>query len=67
MTPLAFVFSWKFREMINFRETTVSRLGLELITYTNEDGLRQGITPFNRGSRHEVASADSHLKAVTAA
>ena len=53
--------------MINFRETTVSRLGLELITYTNEDGLRQGITPFNRGSRHEIASADSHLKAVTAA
>ena len=43
--------TWKFREMINFREETVDRLGLELITYTNEDGLRQGISPFSHGSR----------------
>jgi sulfate adenylyltransferase subunit 2 len=43
--------TWKFREMITFREETVSRLGLELITYTNEEGVRQGINPFTHGSR----------------
>lgn len=43
--------TWKFREMITFREATVARFGLELITHTNEAGLRQGITPFSHGSR----------------
>lgn len=43
--------TWKFSEMISFREATVSRLGLELITYTNEEGLRQKINPFTHGSR----------------
>ena len=43
--------TWKFREMISFREATVARFGLELITHTNEAGLRQGITPFSHGSR----------------
>ena len=43
--------TWKFREMISFRDATAVRHGLELITFTNEDGLRQGITPFSAGSR----------------
>ena len=43
--------TWKFREMISFREATVSRLGLELVTYTNQDGQRQKVTPFSHGSR----------------
>ena len=43
--------TWKFREMITFREATVAREGLELITYTNEEGVRQGVTPFSHGSR----------------
>jgi sulfate adenylyltransferase subunit 2 len=43
--------TWKFREMIAFREATVAREGLELITYTNEEGVRQGVTPFSHGSR----------------
>ena len=43
--------TWKFREMIAFREETVNRLGLELITHSNEDGLREGISPFSHGSR----------------
>lgn len=41
---------WKFREMIAFRETAVARAGVELITYTNEEGLRRGINPFTHGS-----------------
>ena len=42
--------TWKFREMIGFRDETVKRLGLDLIVHTNEDGLAQGITPFSHGS-----------------
>lgn len=43
--------TWKFREMIRFRDDLTRRLGLELIVYTNEEGLRQGINPFTHGSR----------------
>ena len=43
--------TWKFKEMIHFRNETVRRLGLELITHTNPDGLRDGISPLIHGSR----------------
>lgn len=43
--------TWKFREMIVFRNATAARLGLELITYSNDEALRQGVTPFTHGSR----------------
>jgi sulfate adenylyltransferase subunit 2 len=43
--------TWKFREMISFRDATAARLGMELITCSNEEGLRQGVTPFTHGSR----------------
>ena len=42
--------TWKFREMIAFREETVRRLGLNLIVHINEDGVRRGINPFDSGS-----------------
>jgi sulfate adenylyltransferase subunit 2 len=43
--------TWKFREMIQFREDWArKKLGLELIVYVNEDGVRQGIGPFTHGS-----------------
>jgi len=42
--------TWKFREMIRFRDETAHRLGLKLIVYTNEDGLARGIGPFTHGS-----------------
>jgi len=42
--------TWKFREMITFRDEIVARLGLDLIVYTNQDGLDQGIGPFTHGS-----------------
>jgi sulfate adenylyltransferase subunit 2 len=42
--------TWKFREMIKFRDETAKRLGLELIVHTNEDGVRRGINPFASGS-----------------
>ena len=43
--------TWKFKEMIHFRNETVRRLGLQLITHTNPDGLRDGISPLIHGSR----------------
>jgi sulfate adenylyltransferase subunit 2 len=42
--------TWKFREMIAFREETTARLGLDLIVHVNSDGVRQGINPFSHGS-----------------
>ncbi len=42
--------NWKFREMISFRDDTAKRLGLELLVYTNRDGLDRGINPFDSGS-----------------
>jgi sulfate adenylyltransferase subunit 2 len=42
--------TWKFREMIQFRDATVKRLGLELLVHTNAEGLERGIGPFTHGS-----------------
>jgi len=43
--------TWKFRQMITFRDETVARLGLELITYTNRQGVDDGVSPFTHGSK----------------
>ena len=44
--------TWKFREMIDFRDRYVKReLGLDLIVYTNPDGLESGINPITHGSK----------------
>src|SRR3984957_17724912 len=42
--------TWKFREMIQFRDETVERLGVRLIVHINADGVAQGINPFDSGS-----------------
>jgi sulfate adenylyltransferase subunit 2 len=42
--------TWKFREMIAFRDETARRLGLNLIVYINQDGVRRGINPIDSGS-----------------
>lgn len=41
--------TWKFREMLNFRDRKVAELGLELLVYTNQEGLKENITPFTHG------------------
>ncbi len=43
--------TWKFREMIEFRDRIAKDYGLDLIVYTNEEGLKAGINPFDSGSR----------------
>ena len=42
--------TWKFKEMIRFRDEMVSKLGLKLLVHINEDGVKQGIGPFSHGS-----------------
>ena len=42
--------TWKFRDMIKFRDETVRKLGLELIVYINPDGVEKNINPFDHGS-----------------
>jgi len=42
--------TWKFKEMIKFRDETARRLGLELLVHTNEEGRAAGINPFDQGA-----------------
>jgi len=42
--------TWKFRDMITFRDETARRLGLDLLVHTNREGLEMGINPFQHGS-----------------
>ncbi|AMN43601.1 sulfate adenylyltransferase subunit 2 [Rhodoplanes sp. Z2-YC6860] len=42
--------TWKFRDMIKFRDDTAKRLGLKLIVYINQEGVERGISPIASGS-----------------
>ena len=42
--------TWKFREMISFRDSFAKELGMELLVHTNEEGVKQGVNPFTYGS-----------------
>jgi len=46
--------TWKFREMIEFRDNLTKELGLELIVHTNEEGVKEGIGPFTHGSAYHT-------------
>jgi sulfate adenylyltransferase subunit 2 len=39
--------TWKFKEMISFRDQAIAKSGAKLIVYTNKDGVASGINPFN--------------------
>lgn len=43
--------TWKFKEMIEFRDKLIKDLGLELLVHINQDGVDQGIGPFTHGSK----------------
>src|ERR1700759_1507228 len=42
--------TWKFREMIAFRDAAAKRAGIELIVHVNQEGLARGIDPITSGS-----------------
>jgi sulfate adenylyltransferase subunit 2 len=43
--------TWKFREMIEFRDQIAEKLGLDLLVYTNQEGIDAGVGPFTHGSQ----------------
>lgn len=46
--------TWKFRDMITFRDETAKKLGLELHVHSNPDGVRDGVGPFSHGSGYHT-------------
>jgi len=60
--------TWKFREMIAFRDETARRLDLPLIVHVNEEGLRNGINPIKSGSAvHTDVMKTQALRQILAA
>ena len=59
--------TWKFREMIAFRDQRMAELGLDLIVHTNPNGLAKGVGPFTHGSaRHtEIMKTDALKQALS--
>ncbi|MBT4765395.1 MAG: sulfate adenylyltransferase subunit CysD, partial [Methylococcales bacterium] len=57
---------WKFKEMIQFRDQLVKELGLDLLIYSNQDGIDQGIGPFTHGSKKhtDVMKTDALKQAL---
>ena len=54
--------TWKFKEMIKFRDDRMKELGLEFIEYINEDGVKQGINPFDHGAAYTDIMKTQALK-----
>jgi sulfate adenylyltransferase subunit 2 len=52
--------TWKFRDMIAFRDRTAAELGLDLIVYTNQQGIAEGINPFDHGSAYYTDVMKTH-------
>jgi sulfate adenylyltransferase subunit 2 len=60
--------TWKFRDMIAFRDATARRLGLDLIVHVNQEGLARGINPIASGSslHTQVMKTDALKQALDA-
>ena len=54
--------TWKFKEMISFRDKQAEKYGLDMIVYTNEEGVKQGINPFDHGSSYTDIMKTQALK-----
>lgn len=54
--------TWKFREMIEFRDKIAKETGMEMIVYTNEEGVKKGINPFDHGSIYTDVMKTQALK-----
>ncbi|MBR6399775.1 MAG: sulfate adenylyltransferase subunit CysD [Firmicutes bacterium] len=53
---------WKFKDMIKFRDDTAKKLGIEMLVYTNQDGVKQGINPFDHGAAYTDIMKTQALK-----
>lgn len=54
--------TWKFKEMIEFRDRVAKEKGIEMLEYINEDGVKQGINPFDHGSAYTDIMKTQALK-----
>lgn len=54
--------TWKFKEMISFRDKTAAKYKIQMLEYINEDGLKQGINPFDHGSAYTDIMKTQALK-----
>lgn len=54
--------TWKFHEMITFRDAVAKKHGIEMLVYSNEEGLAQGINPFDHGAAYTDIMKTQALK-----
>ena len=54
--------TWKFKEMIQFRDHVAEKYGLDMLVYRNEEGIKQGINPFDHGSAYTDIMKTQALK-----
>ena len=58
--------TWKFRDMIAFRDATALRFGLDLRVHTNPQGLKDGVNPFDHGGAYtQIMKTDALKQALT--
>lgn len=58
--------TWKFREMIEFRDRIAKENGIEMLVYTNEEGVKAGINPFDNGAAYTDIMKTQALKQALA-
>jgi len=56
--------TWKFKEMIQFRDQRVKDLGLELLVHSNQEGIDQGINPFDHARYTDIMKTDGLKQAL---
>jgi len=54
--------TWKFHDMITFRDDVAKKHGIEMIVYTNQDGVKQGLNPFDHGAAYTDIMKTAALK-----
>lgn len=54
--------TWKFKEMIAFRDRIAEKYGIEMLVYTNEEGIKAGMNPFDHGSAYTDIMKTQALK-----
>ncbi len=54
--------TWKFREMVEFRDRKAKELGIEMLVHSNQEGIEQGINPFDHGSAYTDIMKTQALK-----
>lgn len=58
--------TWKFKKMIQFRDHVAKKYGLDMIVYTNQEGVKNGINPFDHGSAYtDIMKTQSLKQALT--